>query len=106
MKVKMGDHKPVSAFFVAEISVIDEAKYKEIHEELLRKMDKQENEYLPQVTIDKVEFNFDLIKFEEPQVQELIIANTGVVSLYNICLSLLMAKCEFRYQRSLNLLKN
>ncbi|CAH0554929.1 unnamed protein product [Brassicogethes aeneus] len=79
MKLSMSDHKPVSAYFVSEISVIDEAKYKEIHEDLLRTMDKQENEYLPQVTIDKTEIAFDLVKFEEPQIQELIIANTGVV---------------------------
>lgn len=80
MDLKISDHKPVSALFKSEISVVDPIKFRRIHEDLLKKMDKHENEFLPQVTIDQTEVIYDLIKFRESQSREIIIANTGVVS--------------------------
>lgn len=81
MDIKSSDHKPVSALFKSEISVIDQAKHKNVHEEVLKKLDRWENEFLPQVTIDTTEVVFDLVKFKEPQSKFIIIANTGQVSL-------------------------
>lgn len=79
MDVRISDHKPVSALFKSEISVVDPLKYRKIHEEVLKKLDKWENEFLPQVTIDTTEVVFDLVKFKEPQSKYIIIANTGQV---------------------------
>lgn len=79
MDLKISDHKPVSALFKSEISVVDPLKYRKVHEDLLKKMDKHENEFLPQVTVDPTEVTFDLVRFREPQSKEIIIANTGVV---------------------------
>ncbi|CAH1122568.1 unnamed protein product [Ceutorhynchus assimilis] len=79
MDIKMSDHKPVSSLFMSEISVVDPSKYRKVHEDLLKKMDKHENEFLPQVTVDQAEVTFELVKFREPQFKEIIIANTGVV---------------------------
>lgn len=80
MDLRISDHKPVSSLFKSEISVVDPAKFRRIHEDLLRTMDKYENEYLPQVTVDQTEIVYDLIKFKEPQSRDIIIANTGMVS--------------------------
>lgn len=82
MDLKVSDHKPVSALFKSEISVVDPTKYRKVHEDLLKKMDKHENEFLPQVTVDQTEVTFDLVKFREPQCRDIIIANTGVVSRF------------------------
>lgn len=79
MELRISDHKPVSALFASQISVIDQAKWRRVHEELLKKMDKLENEFLPQVTVDQTEVVFEAIKFREPQRREIIIANTGQV---------------------------
>ncbi|RZB39939.1 inositol polyphosphate 5-phosphatase OCRL-1, partial [Asbolus verrucosus] len=79
MDIKISDHKPVSALFKSEIRVIDQTRFRRVHEELLKKMDKLENEFLPQVMVDQTEVYFDLIKFREPQTKEIIIANTGQV---------------------------
>ncbi|XP_045474046.1 inositol polyphosphate 5-phosphatase OCRL [Harmonia axyridis] len=79
MDLRISDHKPVSAIFKSEISVIDQAKFRKVHEELLKRMDKLENEFLPQVTVDQTEVKFDLVKFREPQYRDIIIANTGQV---------------------------
>ncbi|KAJ8938680.1 hypothetical protein NQ318_004480 [Aromia moschata] len=79
MDMRISDHKPVSSLFKSEISVVDPLKFRKIHEDLLKKMDKYENEYLPQVTVDQTEVKYDLVKFREPQTREIIIANTGMV---------------------------
>lgn len=80
MDLRISDHKPVSALFSSQITVIDQSKLRRVHEELLKKMDKLENEYLPHVTIDQTEVVFDIVRFREPQRREIIIANTGQVS--------------------------
>ncbi|XP_043285885.1 inositol polyphosphate 5-phosphatase OCRL isoform X2 [Venturia canescens] len=77
--LKISDHKPVSATFDSQIRVIDVAKYRKIHEEVMKKLDKLENEFLPQVMVDTTEIIFDELKFLEPSSKELIIANTGQV---------------------------
>ena len=77
--LKISDHKPVSAIFDSQIRVIDVTKYRKIHEEVMKKLDKLENEFLPQVMVDTTEIIFDVLKFLEPSSKELIIANTGQV---------------------------
>ena len=42
-------------------------------------MDKLENEFLPQVTVDRTEIDFGDVRFSEPVAQTLICANTGQV---------------------------
>lgn len=77
--LKTSDHKPVSALFDSQVRVIDVVKYRKVHEEVMKKLDKLENEFLPQVTVDNTEIIFDIVRYLEPQSQELIIANTGQV---------------------------
>ncbi|XP_011146720.1 inositol polyphosphate 5-phosphatase OCRL-1 isoform X1 [Harpegnathos saltator] len=79
MELKISDHKPVSASFDSQIRIIDTAKYRKIHEEVMKKLDKLENEFLPQVMVDTTDIIFDVLKFLEPSSKELIIANTGQV---------------------------
>jgi len=55
------------------------AKYRKIHEEVMKKLDKLENEFLPQVMVDTTDIIFDILRFLEPNSKELIIANTGQV---------------------------
>lgn len=78
-ELKISDHKPVSAIFDSQIRIIDVAKYRKTHEEVMKKLDKLENEFLPQVMVDTTEVIFDTLKFLEPSSKDLIIANTGQV---------------------------
>ncbi|XP_064473266.1 inositol polyphosphate 5-phosphatase OCRL-like isoform X2 [Ornithodoros turicata] len=75
----LSDHKPVTALFEIGIKVVDGAKFRLIYEEIMKKLDKLENEFLPQVSVDRLEVRFDRVRFVEPQTQSLIIANTGQV---------------------------
>ncbi|CAH0382748.1 unnamed protein product [Bemisia tabaci] len=77
--LRISDHKPVSAVFNSEIRFIDAQKYRKIHEEVMKKLDKLENEFLPQVTVEQTEIVFNSVRFMEPQTKELIIANNGQV---------------------------
>lgn len=50
-----------------------------MHEHIMKKLDKAENEYLPQVMVDENEIIFNMVQFMEPQIKELTVANTGQV---------------------------
>ncbi|PNF30047.1 hypothetical protein B7P43_G05343 [Cryptotermes secundus] len=78
-ELRISDHKPVSSLFDSQIRVIDAVKYRRIHEEVMKKLDKLENEFLPQVMVDNTEVIFDTIHYLESQIRDLIIANTGQV---------------------------
>ena len=49
MKLKVSDHKPVSAVFQAGMKVIDKVKRQKIKEDIMKKLDMLENDFLPQV---------------------------------------------------------
>ena len=80
-KLLISDHKPVSALFDASIKVVDTVKYRKIYEEVMKKLDKLENEFLPQVTVDKMEVIFKSVSFRDSLTNTLTIANTGQVPL-------------------------
>ncbi|KFM68462.1 Type II inositol-1,4,5-trisphosphate 5-phosphatase, partial [Stegodyphus mimosarum] len=84
------DHKPVSAVFESNVKVVDISKYRKIYEEVMKKLDKLENEFLPQVTLDKLEVNFEKVHFIESKVQTITIANTGQVPV------------QFEFKKKLN----
>lgn len=75
----------------------------------MKKLDKLENEFLPQVMVDTTEIIFDTLKFLEPSSKELIIANTGQVNRFTINLSINFARNNYmiyRCQFNLNSLRN
>ncbi|XP_074658633.1 inositol polyphosphate 5-phosphatase OCRL-like isoform X2 [Tubulanus polymorphus] len=77
--LRISDHKPVSAIYSVGVKVIDWPKHKRVFEDVMKKLDRLENEFLPQVSLDKVELKFEKVKFIEPQSHTLTIANTGQV---------------------------
>ncbi|KAL8583253.1 hypothetical protein ACOMHN_043088 [Nucella lapillus] len=76
-QLRISDHKPVSAYFDVEIKVIDEKRYKKTYEDIMKKLDRIENEYLPQIKLDKTECHFKDVKFAESQLETITIANVG-----------------------------
>nr|CAD7445363.1 unnamed protein product [Timema bartmani] len=78
-KLNISDHKAVSSLFDSQIRVIDAVKYRKVHEDVMKKLDKLENEFLPQVMVDNTEVIFDTVRYLESQTKDLIIANTGQV---------------------------
>lgn len=77
--LNISDHKPVSATFHSEIKIINEEKYRKIYEEVIKKLDKLENELIPQMTVDQTEIDFGTVRYLELQVRTMTVANTGQV---------------------------
>ncbi|XP_038207935.1 type II inositol 1,4,5-trisphosphate 5-phosphatase [Zerene cesonia] len=75
--LNISDHKPVSALFSSEIKIIDEEKYRKIYEEVIKQLDKLENELIPQVKVDVTEVDFGTVKYLELQVRTITIKNIG-----------------------------
>jgi len=79
MDLMVSDHKPVSAVFDVDVKVIDKEKRQKIREEIMKQLDMLENDFLPQVMVDTNEIKFGTVKFLEPCMRSLAIANTGQV---------------------------
>lgn len=75
MGLRMSDHKPVYGVFIAYILTRDEQKYKKVHEEVLKTVDKYENDNQPQITVAETDLDFGTIRFHEHYSRELLVAN-------------------------------
>ncbi|KAM7421252.1 hypothetical protein PAMA_015416 [Pampus argenteus] len=79
MDLKTSDHKPVSSLLVTAIKRVNDDAYKKTFEEIVRNIDKMENECIPSVTLTKREFHFKDVKFMQHQAETLSLFNDGQV---------------------------
>jgi len=78
-KLMVSDHKPVSSIFKTGVKVIDKVKRQRIKEDIMKKLDMLENDFLPQVMVDNTDVIYENVRFIEPSSKNLAIANTGQV---------------------------
>ncbi|XP_071239418.1 type II inositol 1,4,5-trisphosphate 5-phosphatase-like isoform X1 [Salvelinus alpinus] len=62
-----------------EIKLVNEESYKKTFEEIVRSLDKMENECIPSVTLSTREFHFKDVKFRQHQAETLTLHNDGQV---------------------------
>ena len=79
MELMTSDHKPVSAALRAKIKTIRKDKQSEIHQTILRDLDKFENESMPDAKIDCNHFVFPRVEYLKPQTKIVTLENTGHV---------------------------
>uniref|UniRef100_A0A4W5PXQ4 phosphoinositide 5-phosphatase n=1 Tax=Hucho hucho TaxID=62062 RepID=A0A4W5PXQ4_9TELE len=79
MALKTSDHKPVSSLLEIGIKLVNEESYKKTFEEIVRSLDKMENECIPSVTLSSREFQFKDVKFMQHQAETLTLHNDGQV---------------------------
>ncbi|CAL8287788.1 unnamed protein product [Merluccius merluccius] len=79
MTLKTSDHKPVSSLLQIGIKVVNEEAYKKKFEEIVRCIDKMENECIPSVTLSRRELHFQDVKYMEHQTESLTLFNDGQV---------------------------
>ncbi|XP_053486457.1 inositol polyphosphate 5-phosphatase OCRL isoform X1 [Ictalurus furcatus] len=79
MELQTSDHKPVSSVFSIGVKMINEQRYKKVFEELVRDMDRLENDFLPSLSLTQREFHFENVKFRQLQKQNFLITNDGQV---------------------------
>lgn len=75
MQLQLSDHKPVYGVFVTEVRMRDEARLKLVHEDVLKTVDKYENDNQPQITVPEKDIDFGQIRFGERVVREILVAN-------------------------------
>lgn len=75
----ISDHKPVSSLFNVQVKVVDREKSNKVYEDVMKKLDRLENDYLPQVKLDKTEFQFKDVMFIEKKAEILTVCNIGQV---------------------------
>uniref|UniRef100_A0A669D3X1 phosphoinositide 5-phosphatase n=1 Tax=Oreochromis niloticus TaxID=8128 RepID=A0A669D3X1_ORENI len=73
MKMKTSDHKPVSSLFSIGVRI------SKVFEEIVRAMDRMENDCLPSVSLSRREFTFENVKFRQLQKERFLIKNDGQV---------------------------
>lgn len=81
-KLLLSDHKPISCLFSASVKVVDTVRYRRVYEDVMKRLDRLENEFLPQISLDKLEFIFQDVELSEPVVDVVTVANTGQVPVY------------------------
>ncbi|KAH8294451.1 hypothetical protein KR018_006750 [Drosophila ironensis] len=77
MEIRQSDHKPVYSIFRVKVKTRDEVKYKRVQEEVLKAVDKRENDNQPQINVEKTVIDFGRIRFNEP--------STSYFNVYNTC---------------------
>ncbi|KAL9656618.1 hypothetical protein ABK040_002890 [Willaertia magna] len=76
---KMSDHKPVISSFEVGVKKIVEEKYRKCYHDIIKMLDKLENDMLPEVSITGQSINFVNVKYNEPMTQSMVLKNTGQV---------------------------
>ncbi|ORZ23834.1 Endonuclease/exonuclease/phosphatase [Lobosporangium transversale] len=77
MELTLSDHKPVSAFFKLKIKTLLHDKQAEVHQSIVRELDKYENECMPDATISSSNVVFEEVRYLEPKKSVITIKNTG-----------------------------
>ena len=104
MDLKTSDHKPVSAVFEAsKVKIFSPEKMAEIQMEMVRELDKFENECMPDASLSENHLDFGHVKYLLPSTKGVVLENTGQVSFFFLVRFFSLWVSRFIVWRSLGL---
>ncbi|KAF9586194.1 Type II inositol 1,4,5-trisphosphate 5-phosphatase [Lunasporangiospora selenospora] len=77
MDLCLSDHKPVSAMFKIKVKKLLHDKQAEVHQAIIKELDKYENECISDATISSLSVYFDEVRYLEPKKAFITITNTS-----------------------------
>ena len=78
-ELNISDHKPVMSTFVITIKDVIKSKREEVFDEVMKLLDRFENQTLPMVGLDRLHLDFGEIRFDEKVTFPIKVTNTGKV---------------------------
>jgi phosphatidylinositol-bisphosphatase len=82
-ELNASDHKPVFASFLATIKDVIQPKREAVYGEVMKVLDKFENQSLPMVGLDRIFLDFGELRYEQTFTLPIRVTNTGkVVALF------------------------
>ncbi|KAI8613353.1 Endonuclease/exonuclease/phosphatase [Chytriomyces sp. MP71] len=79
MEMTMSDHKPVGALFSVLIRRIQGSQMESITSDLIRELDRLENDAVPRLEVEETALSFGDVKFSTSSTRPVSIRNTGKV---------------------------
>jgi phosphatidylinositol-bisphosphatase len=79
MEYMASDHKPVVAGFIVGVKIVQQDKYYQLYKDLIKTLDKLENDMLPEIKLSAQEYLFDNVRYGIPVIKTLELENTGQV---------------------------
>ncbi|GMI22395.1 hypothetical protein TeGR_g5794, partial [Tetraparma gracilis] len=78
-ELRISDHKPVYAAFEAQVKNIVVARRQEVYGEVMRTLDRYENQSLPKVDLNKTCVDLGLCYYENKATDKITLTNSGAV---------------------------
>jgi phosphatidylinositol-bisphosphatase len=78
-ELNCSDHKPVMSTFLVTIKDVILAKREGVYREVMQMLDTYENNSLPMVSLDKLNLDFGLVRYDQRVTLPIVIENTGEV---------------------------
>lgn len=78
-EIDCSDHKPVMSTFRITIKDVIQNKREEIYEEVMKILDKYDNQTLPMVGLDQINLDFGEVRYDQTVTLPIKVLNTGTV---------------------------
>ena len=78
-ELKISDHKPVMGTFLVTVKDVIQSRREQVYEEVMKILDKFENQSLPMVGLDRINLDFGEVRYDQKVTLPIQVTNTGNV---------------------------